>query len=116
MKVAESLTNDEHLLATRLCLQRIGHRSKRNAVYAYSRSRPTAEQALLEAQCYLSLQQNCSRCSYRRMDVVVELLKMNVGDDGVAASDVEEDELGQQSFANDDVLLMTNERTPLMNM
>ena len=70
-------------------------------------SMPTAEQALLEAQCYLSLQQNCSRCSYRRMDVVVELLKMNVGDDGVAASDVEDDELGQQSFANDDVLLMT---------
>ena len=48
--------------------------------YAYSKSgiarsgmlsRPTAE-ALLEAQCNLSLQQNCSRCSYRRIDVDVE--------------------------------------------
>jgi len=35
------------------------------------------------------------------MDVEVEdvaYTKMNVGDDGVAASDVEEDDLGQQSF------------------
>jgi len=31
---------------------------------------------------------------------------MNVGDNKVAASDVKDDELGQQSFANDEVLLM----------
>jgi len=32
---------------------------------------------------------------------------MNVDDDGVEASDVEDDELGQQSFASDEMLLMT---------
>jgi len=32
---------------------------------------------------------------------------MNVGDDGIITSDVEDDELGQQSFASDEVLLMT---------
>ena len=69
------------------------------------------------------------------MDVEVEdvaYTKMNVGDDGVAASDVEEDDLAQQSFPvksvtqsdydrwsvvdDDHCSIYVQAGTPLMNM